>query len=248
MSIFRILTMGAVLALAGAVAAAADPAAPPPSRIGPCDGTFASVSGLTDYRYDGFSESNRGPTWQVTAYCYRNSGVFVGTQVSGIDFKDQPRTPVEADFYLGRQVRWRGTSVTFELLYSAFPGKRAPGPSYDIIEPQVEVARTMGRLTLNGAAGWEGDVSGHSQEWRLRAGAAVALASWLSVGGHFGGFVGASGADHDHAFYDIGATATWRRLSFDLRYGGTNLPRSECYYTHWCEPGAYAGVTWRLAP
>ncbi len=99
---------------------------------------------------------------------------------------------------------------------------------------QVEVARTIGRLTLNGAAGWEGDVSGHGQERRLRAGAAVVLASWLSVGGHFGGFAGASGADHDHAFYDIGVTATWRRLSFNLRYGGTNLLSSECFYTHWC--------------
>ncbi len=136
MLIFRDLTMGALLALAGVVAAAADPAAPPPGRIGPCDGTFVSLSGLTDYRFDGFSESNRGPTLvQVTAYCYRSSGVFVGTQLTGIDFEDQPRTPVEADIYLGRQLRWRGTSVTFDLLYSAFPGKRAPGSSYDIVEP-----------------------------------------------------------------------------------------------------------------
>jgi uncharacterized protein (TIGR02001 family) len=232
MGVFRILTMIAVFGLASAAAAAAAAAQatpPPPGRVGPCDGTYASLSGLTDYRFDGISESNREPTWQVTAYCYRNSGVFVGTQVTGIDFQDRPRTPVEVDLYLGRQVRWRGTSVTLDLLYSAFPSKRAPGPSYNVVEPQVEVSRTMGRLTLNGTAGWEGEVSGHGQEWRLRTGAAVALESWVSVGGHFGSFIGSSGADHNHSFYDIGATAMWRRLSFDLHYGGTNLPRFECY-------------------
>jgi uncharacterized protein (TIGR02001 family) len=238
--------IAAVLAL-GAEDAAADPA-PPSGRIGPCAGTFVSVSGVSDYRFDGFSESNRRPTWQVLAYCYRASGVFAGVQVSGIDFADRPRTPVETDVYLGRQVRWRGSSVTVELMYSAFPGKRAPGPSYDIVELQAEVSRTLGRLTLSGAGGWEGDVSGRGQEWRLRGGGSLALTPWLSVGGHIGGFVGASGADRDHAFYDVGATARWKRLSFDVRYGGTSLSLAQCYYSRWCEPGLYGGVTWRVAP
>lgn len=242
-----LIWIAAALALAAAGLARADPA-PPSGKIGPCAGTFVSVSGVSDYRFDGFSESNRDPTWQVLAYCYRASGVFAGVQVTGIDFQDQPRTPVETDLYLGRQVYWRGSSVTFTLMYSAFPGRRAPGPSYDIVEPQVEISRKLGRLTLNGAAGWSGDVSGLGQEWRLRGGGALALTPWLSLSGHLGGFVGATGLDHDHAFYDVGATAAWKRLSLDVRYGGTTLSRTQCYYTHWCDPGLYAGVTWRVVP
>lgn len=240
--------IAAALVLSEPATAAADPTPAATGRLKLCDGAFLSLSGLSDYRFDGFSESNRAPTWQVVGYCYRSNGLFAGTQLTGINFEDQPRTPVEADFYLGRQVRWRGASVTFDVLYSAFPGKRATGPSYDIIEPQIEISRTIGRLTLSEAAGWEDDISGRGREWRLRGGGSLVLARWLSLSGHFGGFVGASGADHDHTFFDIGATAAWRRLSLDFRYGGTSLPRAQCFYTRWCEPGAYAGVTWRFAP
>jgi uncharacterized protein (TIGR02001 family) len=247
MRIIVYLGIAAALTLGAAGAAKAE-SAPAVGKTRPCDGTFVSVSGVSDYRFDGFSESNRGPTWQVLAYCYRTSGVFAGTQITGVDFEDSPRTPIEVDLYLGRRVNWRGSSVTFTLMYSAFPGKRAPGPSYDIIEPQVEIARKFGRLTLNGAGGWEGDVSGRGQEWRLRGGGSLALIPWLSVGGHIGGFVGASGADHDHAFYDVGATASWKRISLDLRYGGSSLALKDCYYSHWCEAGLYGGVTWRVAP
>lgn len=236
----------AMLLLPGA--ARSEPASQPPAKAGPCDGAFLSAAALSDYRFDGVSESNRRSTWQVTGYCYWNNGVFVGGMLTGIDFEDTPRTPVEADWYVGRQVGWRGAKITYDLFYASFPGRRSPGASYDIIEPQIEVSRTVQKVTFDGQAGWEAYVSGAGQEWRIRAGATYALTPWLSVGGHYGRFIGATGADHDHDFYDAGATATWRRLSFDIRYGGTDLPLFDCYYTRWCRPGGYAGVTWRLYP
>ena len=61
-------------------------------------------------------------------------------------------------------MQWRGAKVTAELLYASFPDKRAPGPSYDIIEPQIEVSRSFRRLTLGGLAGWETSMSGGGQE------------------------------------------------------------------------------------
>jgi uncharacterized protein (TIGR02001 family) len=237
--------MSAAIAMLAAGDAFADP---PPKPVGPCDGAFASVAGVSDYRFDGFSESNHHPTWQVTAYCYRNDGFFAGTMLTGIDFEDTPRTRLEADWYVGRQLRWRGAKVTLEALYDSFPDKRAPGPSYDIFEPQAEVSRTLKRLTLGALAGWETDVSGGGQEWHLKASAAYALAPWLSISGHAGRFFAASGADHDHDHWDIGATATWRRLSLDARYGGTDEPRSRCFFTDWCEPGAYVSLNYRLYP
>jgi uncharacterized protein (TIGR02001 family) len=232
----------------GAVAASPAFADPPAAPAGPCAGVYASVAALSDYRFDGISESNRAPTWQGTLYCYRNDGFFAGATLTGVDFEDQPRTPLEADFYAGRQLQWRGAKVTLELLYSAFPDKRAPGPSYDILEPQIEVSRTFERLTLSALGGWETSVSGDGQEWRVKAGASYALAPWLSVNGHLGRFFAARGADHDHDHWDVGATATWRRLSLDARYGGTDLAPPQCYFTRWCAPGAWFGATWRVLP
>lgn len=237
----------AMLALS-AGAALADPAPGAPKPIGPCDGVFASAEAVSDYRFDGFSESNRRPTWQVTAYCYRNSGVFVGATFTGVDFLDTPRTHFEADWYVGRQVRWKQASVTFDLFYASFPDKRAPGPSYDLIEPQIAVSRPFKRLTLDGQVAWEADVSGSGQAWHVKAGATYAAAPWLSLSAHAGRFLGASGAIHDHDHWDIGATARWRRVSLDARYGGTDQPLSQCFFTNWCEPGPAVSLSYRLLP
>jgi uncharacterized protein (TIGR02001 family) len=225
----------------------ADPAAPP-TTPGPCAGVYLSAAALSDYRFDGFSESNRAPTWQVTAYCYRSDGYFAGTTLTGIDFEDTPRTPLEADWYAGRQFQWRGFKVTADVLYASYPGRRSPGPSYDIIEPQLEISRTFQKLTLGGLAGWETDRSGDGSEWHAKASAAYALTPWLTASAHAGRFFGVSGVDTVHNHWDVGATATWRRLSLDARYGGTNQPPAQCYYTRWCEPGPSVSLAWRVLP
>lgn len=231
-----------------ATAAGADPSPSPPHPIGPCAGVYASLAGLSDYRFDGFSESNHHPSWQVTAYCYRDDGFFAGTTLTGVDFEDRPRTRLEADWYAGRQLRWRGAKVTLELLYATFPDKRTRGPSYDLVEPQADVSRGFGRLTLGALASWETNASGTGQAWRVEATAAYALAPWLSLSGQAGRFFAARGADSDHDAWDVGATATWRRLTLDARYGGTDQPLAQCFYTNWCMPGPYVSVSYRVYP
>ena len=237
--------LAAALALS-ANAALADPA--PPKPIGPCAGVYASVAGLSDYRFDGFSESNHQPTWQATAYCYRNDGFFAGTTLTGIDFEDTPRTHIEADWYIGRQLQWRGAKVTATLLYASFPDKRAPGPSYDIVEPQLEVSRAFRQWTLGALASWETDTSGGGQEWHVKGSAAYAITPWLSRSGHGGRCFAAHGADHDYDAWDVGVTATWRRFSLDARYAGTDRPVSQCFFTDWCKPGPSVSLSYRLLP
>jgi uncharacterized protein (TIGR02001 family) len=243
----KAIVAAVVLALSGGVALAA-PAPPAPKPIGPCAGVYLSAAGLSDYRFDGVSESNRAPTWQFTAYCYRNDGFFAGTTFTGVDFEDTPRTHFEADWYVGRQTQWRGAKVTATLLYASFPDKRAPGPSYDIVEPQLQVSRAFKRLTLGALASWETSISGDGQEWHVKASAAYAVASWLSLSGNAGRFFAARGADHDYDAWDVGATATWRRFSLDARYARTDRPLSQCFFTDWCKPGPSVSLSYRLLP
>lgn len=49
-----------------------------------------------------------------------------------------------------------------------------------------------------------------------------------------------------HSFWDGGATPQWKRLSLDLRYGGTGEAPRNCYITRWCEPGPAAALTYRV--
>ena len=74
------------------------------------------------------------------------------------------------------------------------------------------------------------------------------MTPWLTVNSHVGWFFAATGADHNHDHWDVGATATWRRLSLDARYGGTDLPLSKCFFTDWCRAGPYASLSYRLYP
>jgi uncharacterized protein (TIGR02001 family) len=213
----------------------------------PCDGVYLAADGLTDYPYDGFSESDRRPTWQVTAHCWRADGFYAGTVVTGVDFAETPPTTLETDFYAGKHVAIAGSRLNLELLYTAFPNKRTPGPSYNFVEPQAEFTHVFGRLTLKGQVGWSPDGSGGAGEyWHVKTTAAFAVTPWLSLSGHAGQIWEAHGQDRLH--WDVGASGAWRRLSLDVRYGGTNLDRAQCYGTSWCEPGPYATLTWRLLP
>ena len=234
----------AVSVFAGAALAdPADPAAAPPSSLGPCDAIYFAVSAMSDYRYDGFSESNRQPTWQVNLHCYHADGVYAGAVLTGVNFEDRPRTSYEADFYAGKHVALWGSDLNLQALFVTFPNQRTGGPSYGFVEPSAELSHDFGKLTLKSLVGWSPDDSGNTgQAWHIRETAAYALTDWLSVSGHLGRWWIARGEDRDH--YDVGATTRWRHFSLDFRYGGTDLPVARCYYTQWCAPGPSVTLTY----
>jgi uncharacterized protein (TIGR02001 family) len=234
---------------AGPSEAASDPptATPTKTAIGLCSGVYVAVTALSDYRYDGFSESNRRPTWQANVHCYRTDGFYGGVVFTGVNFTEHPPTTLEIDYYGGRHVALGAVDLNLELLYTSFPNKRVHGPSYDFVEPQIELSRSFSALTLKSQFAWTPAYSSDGgQAWHLKETAAYAVTPWLTVSGHLGRLWVARGKDRTH--WDVGATATWRRLSLDARYGGTNLKPAQCYYTDWCAPGAAVVLTWRLLP
>ena len=223
-------------------------AAPPPAhftprRNAPCAAYYVAASMISDYRFDGFSESNREPTWQVNLHCYRTDGFYAGTVLTGVNFEDRPRTTLETDFYVGKHVPVAGSDLNLELLEVWFPNQRTGGPAYGLFEPEAEVSRTFGRLTLKAQLAWSPNYSSNSGEsWHQKATASFALTDWLSISGHYGRITIERGFERHH--FDIGATAKWRELSLDARYGGTDLKKPQCYYSNWCAPGASVTVTW----
>ena len=235
------LALGAALA-AFAAEAQADPAAPSP-KLGPCDAVWFAASATSDYRYDGFSESNREPTWQVNLHCWRTDGFYAGTELTGVNFEDHPRTGYEADFYAGKHIKLWASDLNLEVLFATFPSQRTGGPSYGFAEPSAELSHDFGKLKLSSLVGWSPNDSGNAgQAWHVRQTAAYALTDWLFVSGHLGRWWIARGVDRDH--YDIGATTRWRHFSLDVRYGGTDLPLTRCYYTQWCAPGPSVTLTY----
>jgi uncharacterized protein (TIGR02001 family) len=223
-------------------------AAPAKTTDGLCSGVYVAATAMSDYRYDGFSESDRRPTWQANVHCYRTDGFYAGVVFTGVDFAEHPPTTLEVDYYAGRHIALGAAAdLNLELLYTSFPNKRVRGPSYDFVEPQIELSRSFGALTLKSQLAWTPAYSSDGgQAWHLKETAAYAVTPWLTLSGHLGRLWIARGQDRTH--WDAGATATWRRVSLDARYGGTDLRPAQCYFTDWCAPGAAVMLTWRLLP
>jgi uncharacterized protein (TIGR02001 family) len=214
-----------------------------PRKNEPCAAYYVAASIVSDYRFDGFSESDLQPTWQVNLHCYRTDGFYAGTVLTGVNFEDRPRTTLETDFYVGKHVPVAGSDLNLELLEVWFPGQHTGGPSYGFFEPEAELSHRFGKLTLKGLAAWSPNYSSDTGvSWHEQAGAEFALTDWLSLSGRYGRISIERGYARNH--FDVGATAKWRALSFDVRYGGTDLKKPQCYYTDWCAPGAAATVTW----
>jgi uncharacterized protein (TIGR02001 family) len=233
----------ATLVASGAWADDPTPAAQPEL----CAGIYLAVIADSDYRFDGFSESDRQPTWQANVHCYRNDGWYAGAMFTGVKFLDTPPTHFEMDLYAGKQFQLRGVGVNLELLDVTYPDQRTGGPSYGLFEAQGELSRVVGRLTLKAQVAVSPDYSGDKgPALHLKATASYALTPWLSLSATGGRLWIDHGPDRDH--WDAGATAVWRRLKIDARYGGTDLKPAQCYFTNWCAPGASVTLTYRVLP
>ncbi|HTX51568.1 MAG TPA: TorF family putative porin [Caulobacteraceae bacterium] len=238
--------VGAGAAMAASFAFADDPA-PAPAQSAPCAGIYLAASADSDYRFDGFSESDRQPTWRVNIHCYRNDGWYAGAVFTGVKFLDTPPTHFEMDLYAGKRFQLRGMEVNLELLDVTFPDQRNGEPSYGLFEAQGELSRAFGRLTMKTQAAVSPNYSGgEGSALHLKAMASYALTPWLSLSATGGRLWISRGPDRDH--WDAGVTAFWRRLTLDARYGGTDLKPAQCYDTNWCAPGASITLTFRVLP
>jgi uncharacterized protein (TIGR02001 family) len=242
-------SLWATAILSSADAFAVAPAAPASTNaaLEPAFGLNANAALLSDYRYDGVSESNRRPTWQAGLTYVGRNGLYVGTQLTGVDVQDKPRTRLEADVFAGALIPVAGSDLGLQVSYMSYPDQRAPGPRYAFVEPQVSLTHRFERLTLSGEADWSpAYFGGLGQAWDLRAGVAVAVRHWLTLSGHIGRLWLSRGPSLID--WDLGGTASWRRLYVDVRYGGTDLSDAQCGFTSWCAPGVSATVGVRIWP
>lgn len=229
-----LLSAFAVLAVCESSARAQDP----PSRWGRL---FPSLFVTTDYRYDGQSLNGHRAAVQGSVYWWRPDNFYAGVWMSPVDFSDlgDPTTSFEVDVYGGRNLSIGRTELTLEGMYSFFPDKKIPGPTYDFVTAKVRLRRSIGATTLASAIGFVPDAPyDGGPAWRLTEEFSYQWAAWLKTGGRVGRRW--SERNTDRTFWDIGATTSWKKVSVDLRYSGTDLSVVECGSVNWCEAGVVA--------
>jgi uncharacterized protein (TIGR02001 family) len=229
--------------LAGVFAAApafADDAAAP----APAWALSGTIDMQSDYKFRGISQNDRSPSAQGTLNLTGPEGFYVGTWASTIDFTpgNSGNPYVEVDLYGGKHTDLWGVDWNIEPYYYSYPAENYPGaPQSDYFELINQFTKAFGPVTAQFTYAWSPSFAFRTGSGNYIAGnLAYTINDWLSVSGNVGhqwvslASLPANGS-RDYTYADIGATATWKMFSLDVRYSGTDLRNSQC--------GFYMGTT-----
>ena len=233
MAMASISLLGLYTAAPAAYAQDAAAAAPAP------DWSLAgTVDEQSDYRFRGISQSNRQPVPQGALNLTGPDGFYVGTWASQINWKlngpsigvGHVNPSIEWDIFGGKHFDLGGTDLNVEAYEYAYPdAKILPGtPAASFFEGIFTLSHTFGPLALDAvyAISPQFSLGGGTGNY-IEGQAVMTVNDWLTVSTNIGHqWVALAPTDYTHS--DVGATATYKQLSLDLRYFNTNLNRTNC--------------------
>jgi uncharacterized protein (TIGR02001 family) len=203
---------------------------------------YPQLSLVSDYRYNGFSNSDGRPTVQADLYLWRPDRLYAGLEVSRVRFDDGSHIDVEIDAYGGRHFDRGKTELTLEGMTVWFPDQRGRAPTYSFVQASLKARRSFGPRWLGAEATFTPQGSYHAgRGWRFTGLAGYRVAPWLSFDGRLG-LIDSQRAQ-DRTFWDAGVTLGRGPLALDLRYVDTNLTRAQCFYSDRCEPAFVGKLT-----
>jgi uncharacterized protein (TIGR02001 family) len=184
-----------------------------------------SAALVSDYRFRGFSQSSQNVAVQAGITATHESGFYVGTWGSSISFAGSS----EVDIFGG----WsgavaEGVTVDVGLLYYLYP--KHGGGDTDFFEPYINLIGTVGPATIKVGANyaWSQSALGDNDAIYLHAEPSIAIPGTpFGLNGHLGyassdAFPG--GFDGEVWDWSLGATATWKNLTFGVSYVDTDEP------------------------
>jgi uncharacterized protein (TIGR02001 family) len=206
---------------------------------------FPQITIASDYQFFGLSNSNREPALQASLYLWRPDNFYAGVWATEVDFLLPGGPTFEIDVYGGKHFDVGDTRLTVEAMYTSFPDQSHKGPKFNFFQTSLEVQHKFDAVTVRGEAAWTPDSSfGNGKAWRAEGGLSYAPETWLELSGTFGGWTSERG--QDRKYWDFGVTTKWKDLEFDVRYVDTDLSRSECFFTDWCEPSVVGKITYNI--
>jgi uncharacterized protein (TIGR02001 family) len=178
------------------------------------------ISAVTDYRFRGYSLSERKPAIQPTLTVTHKSGVYAGGW--GSNLRGSPvYGKVELDLYGG----WSGeiaggTSLDAGLVYYYYPDGQGPS---DYAEPYATISHGIGPLTAKAGINWAPSQSATAREnWTYVFGqlSADIPKTPVTLTGRLGHQDFGSSRYTEWA---LGAQATLHGVTAGVQYGDTNV-------------------------
>jgi uncharacterized protein (TIGR02001 family) len=196
-------------------------------------GGFAINGGATvvsDYRFRGISQTNRGFALQGTFSLSHSSGLYGAVWGSSIDDYVANGSDAELDLILGYKKTFGSTTLDGGVLYYYYPG--SGGVNSDFAEPYVSVSQVVGPATIKGSVNWAPKqkaltLDGVTKEsgLYLAGDASVAIPNTpVSLTGHLGHSFKKNYITFGEEYTDwsLGAAVTHKNLTAGLAYVDTN--------------------------
>ncbi len=213
--------------------AAGEPKAEETAEASSPYGNFSvTLTGTTDYRDRGVSQSDEKPAIQGSVDWEHDTGLYAGVWASNVDFNDGGEADYELDTYLGYATEWAGFNWDFMANAIFYPGA-SDALDYDLYEFTAAVGRSFGIVNTKATFIYSPDNSGDSGTAlysKVQADAPI-LDTGFGLTGSFGhqyiddkvrfGF----GTYND---WSLGTTYTWQDVDFTLQYIDTNLSEAQC--------------------
>lgn len=227
------------IALAGLLLTATTPAlAQDATEPAPAITVTGGVTGTTDYRFRGLSQTDKKVAGQATVNFNHESGFYVGTWTSTID--DKVSLPgyggTELDIYGGYTKTFgSGVGVDAGLLYYVYPGG-ADGFDTDFFEPYASLLYSVGPVTAKVGANyaWKGQSGlADNDSLYLRGDVTVNVPNTpVSVLGHIGhtdGQLGILAPDSKYTDWSLGVEVVQKFVKLGVQYVDTDIPQRGGY-------------------
>jgi len=205
------------------------------------DASSLTVSGsfglVSDYRFRGVSRTFQNAAVQGDVTVAHDSGFYAGIWGSNVDFPDLDGagngTTAEIDFFGGYSTELApGVSIDAGLLYYLYPKDTVTYAPTDYFEPYVLLSTTLGPVGLKVGAyySWEQDALSGFDSFYLKADPSIAIPNTpFTLNGHIGyaksdSYLGGMEGDGEAFDWSVGATASWKSLTFGVSYVDTDGP------------------------
>jgi uncharacterized protein (TIGR02001 family) len=202
------LTLVSVLLIGGSTTVSAEE--------GP--GSFSANVGIfSEYSFRGIDQSGEEPAIQGGFDWAHDSGFYLGTWASNVDFNDNDSVS-EFDFYGGYATELKnGLNIDLSAIGYTYPGA-LNSSDYDFIEYALGLGKSIGPVSLSSAINWSGQFFGGSGDATyIQGGIDYTLPQGITLSGH----VGKQWIEHETTYgapdyVDYSVSGSYTLQSFDL--------------------------------
>ena len=185
----------------------------------------ANVSIVSKYRWRGLDQSGMEPALQGGFDLAHESGLYLGTWMSNVDFNDNDSVS-EMDFYGGYGFEVAGVGVDLNVTQFAYPGS-LDASGYDFTEYGIGLSKDLGLAAVSAGFNFTGDFfggSGHAEY--IQAGLDIPLPADFGLSAHVGHQTIDDNATYgvdDYTDWSVGVGFPLAGLDVSVTYVDTDL-------------------------